>query len=134
MFTTKTASHPLHKLVLAAGAVALLGTASLSHANDVVALKHALYGAGYDINNVNAKLDENTRAELTRYQKDQGLEASGTLNEETKKALGMVVVAEAAPESGAPAQAAAKPESEPQPETTEQASEKDDEDEAWSLW
>ena len=134
MFTTKTASHPLRKLVLAAGAVALLGTAPLSHANDVVALKHALYGAGYDINNVNAKLDENTRAELTRYQKDQGLEASGTLNEETKKALGMVVVAEAAPESGAPAQAAAKPESEPQPETTEQASEKDDEDEAWSLW
>jgi|TARA_R100000049_G_C1954762_1_gene106947 peptidoglycan hydrolase-like protein with peptidoglycan-binding domain len=106
----------------------------LSHANDVVALKHALYGAGYDINNVNAKLDENTRAELTRYQKDQGLEASGTLNEETKKALGMVAVAEAAPVSGAPAQAAAKPESEPKPEAIEQAEEKDDEDEAWSLW
>ncbi len=85
MFTTKTASHPLHKLVLAAGAVALLGTASLSHANDVVALKHALYGAGYDINNVNPKLDEHTRAELTQYQEDQGLEASGTLNEETKE-------------------------------------------------
>lgn len=134
MFTTKTASSRLHKIVMTAGAVALFGTASMAQANDVVALKHALYGAGYDITNVSSELDNRTRAQLTEFQEDQGLEASGTLNKETKKALGMVAVSEVASSGAGGAQAAAEPQNDPQPEAAEQAEEEDDEDEGWSLW
>lgn len=83
-----------HVRILAAvfvGAMAL-ALAPVVSANDTVALKNALYAAGYDINNVSPQMDDTTRSALTAFQKDQGLNASGVLDDATKKALGMVHV------------------------------------------
>ncbi|NMT64057.1 peptidoglycan-binding protein [Marinobacter orientalis] len=82
-----------------------LAAAPHAVANDTVALKNALYGAGYDINNVTPQMDESTRSALTAFQRDQGLDASGDLNNATKEALGIVAVQVAA--SGSPANASA---------------------------
>lgn len=136
MFTTKAVSHRWYKVALAAGTVALLGTATLAQANDVVALKHALYGAGYDIENVNSTLDDKTRAQLTQFQQDHGLDASGTLNEQTEQALGLnsvqQVVASSAQAEPEPAAPRVEDESE-QPAASKDAGE-EDEDDGWSLW
>ena len=81
-----------HVRILAAvfvGAMAL-ALAPVVSANDTVALKNALYAAGYDINNVSPQMDDTTRSALTAFQKDQGLNASGVLDDASKKALGMV--------------------------------------------
>ncbi|WP_228260790.1 peptidoglycan-binding domain-containing protein [Marinobacter orientalis] len=90
--------------IIMVGAMAL-AAAPHAVANDTVALKNALYGAGYDINNVTPQMDESTRSALTAFQRDQGLDASGDLNNATKEALGIVAVQVAA--SGSPANASA---------------------------
>lgn len=120
-----------------AGLAALLALAPLAHADEVVALKNALYGAGYPITNVSSEMDDATRSALTRFQKDHGLQATGILNKETKKALGMVplqVVAASAPKPTVPAETAAAQvpaaaDAGDQPGAIE---EKDDG--GWSLW
>ncbi|WP_303291476.1 peptidoglycan-binding domain-containing protein [Marinobacter sp. SS5-14b] len=138
----KTVTRRFGKAALAVGAVALLGLASVAQANDIVALKHALYGAGYNISDVGPSMDDDTRAELVRFQKDHGLEASGVLTEETEKALGMISVQQAASSGGAaPAAAPASASAEPVASESEQPAEQNaseeadkDEDEGWSLW
>jgi len=126
-----------------AGALALT-VAPQASANDTVALKNALYGAGYDINNVSPQMDEATRSALTQFQQDQGLTASGVLDEDTKKALGMVAVQVAASGSSGNAgtsqstssnttdSGAAEPE-EPAAEAEEDDIEEDD-DGGWSFF
>lgn len=76
-------------------------------ANDIVALKNALYGAGYEIDNVRPQMDDGTRQALTAFQRDQGLEPTGSLNDATKEALGMVSIDVAATSTSAPASASA---------------------------
>lgn len=114
------------RLAIAVGTAAVLGFAPAAFADESVALKNALYGAGYNITSVSSGMDDATRSELSRFQKDNGLQANGILDEETKKALGMisVQVAAAAPVS--------KPEksqtatSTPEPVEEEAAEEEDD--------
>lgn len=78
---------------LAAAIVAVsFMAAPVAMADETVALKNALYGAGYNITNVTPQMDEATRNALTRFQRDNGLTASGELDEATKEALGMVSV------------------------------------------
>jgi len=124
------------------GAVALAAAPS-AMANDTVALKNALYGAGYAISNVSSQMDDATRQALTKFQQDNGLTASGVLDESTKEALGMVSVQVAASsaaqtsssESGAPEASAAA--SEPTPEPAAEAEEDDieeDDDGGWSFF
>ena len=137
----KTVICRIGKAALAVGTVALLGLASAAQANDIVALKHALYGAGYNITDVGPSMDDDTRSELVRFQKDHGLEASGVLTEETEKALGMIAVQQAASSGGvsaateAPASAepAANASSEPTEQSASEEGEKE-EGEGWSLW
>lgn len=79
----------------AAGAlfVTVSGLALTAQASETVALKHALYGAGYDIENVNPSMDAATRSALEAFQQDHpDLTVSGELDESTKKALGMIEV------------------------------------------
>lgn len=78
-------------------------------ANDTVAVKNALYGAGYQINNVSPNMDDATRKALEKFQSDAGLNSSGVLDDATKEALGMVSVqVAAAPQnSGSASQSAA---------------------------
>ncbi len=90
---------------LAAGTlVAMLsGLALAAQANETVALKHALYGAGYDIENVSPGMDAATRSALEAFQQDHpDLTASGELDEPTKKALGIVPVDIAANQAEGP--------------------------------
>ncbi|MFB2706186.1 peptidoglycan-binding domain-containing protein [Marinobacter shengliensis] len=132
---TNSFSHRIRKAAMAAGTIAFLGLTSPAYANDVVALKHALYGAGYDIENVNPELDSNTRAELEKFQRDQGLEVTGLLDEATERALGMTAVqpvASAAGQAGAGAAPAAEEES--ATAATEPEPEEEEDDSGWSLW
>ncbi|MEP1214709.1 MAG: peptidoglycan-binding domain-containing protein [Marinobacter sp.] len=76
-------------------------------ANDTVALKNALYGAGYEVTNVSPQMDQTTRSALTAFQRDQGLTASGELDSATKEALGMVSVQVASSGSSGSSQNAA---------------------------
>jgi len=134
--------HPLKDLrSLIATSVLAAGTAMVSlpatAANDVVALKNALYGAGYDIRNVSASMDNSTRAALRAFQRDQaGLQVSGELDEPTKKALGMVEVKLAAaprPEDE-PVAASAAAEPEPEDAVVEDDVIEEDEDGGWSFF
>lgn len=132
MSMTNPFSHRVRMAAMAAVTIFLLGLTSPAYANDVVALKHALYGAGYDIENVNPELDSNTRAELEKFQRDQGLEVTGSLDEATERALGMTAVqpvASAAGQAGAApaAEESAAAATEPEPEEEEEKS-------GWSLW
>lgn len=135
MSMTNPFSHRIRKAAMAAGTIAFLGLTSPAYANDVVALKHALYGAGYDIENVNPELDSNTRAELEKFQRDEGLEVTGLLDEATERALGMTAVqpvASAAGQAGAGAAPAAEEES--ATAATEPEPEEEEDDSGWSLW
>lgn len=67
-----------------------ISAAPAAFANNTVALKNALYGAGYDVDNVSKTMDSDTRSALRAFQQDQGLKVTGELNEATKSALGMV--------------------------------------------
>jgi len=135
---TKKMTNNLGRLAIAAGTVMMLGLAPTVSANNTVAVKNALYGAGYEIQNVSAQMDDSTRAALTQFQKDNGLQATGMLDDETKKALGMISVKVAAASTGSSesassddassSSASAKADSK-----TEGAIEEDDEG-GWSLW
>lgn len=138
MSTMRNATNHLGRLAIAAGTAALLGLAPAAYADETVALKNALYGAGYNITNVSSQMDDATRAALTTFQKENGLQATGILDDETKKALGMISVQVAAA-STAPAQstsAPAKAESSApeQTESTDEGAIEEDDDGGWSLW
>lgn len=140
MSTMKKTTRSLGRLLAAAGVAATLGLAPVAHADETVAVKNALYGAGYNITNVRPGMDDETRAALTKFQKDHGLQATGALNEETKKALGMITVqaAAAAPaQGGAPATTEA-PENGASTQSAGESADKDaieeDDDGGWSLW
>tara|TARA_R100001244_G_scaffold78636_2_gene62065 strand:- start:13 stop:405 length:393 start_codon:yes stop_codon:yes gene_type:complete len=124
-----------------AGAVALAAAPAAS-ANDTVALKNALYAAGYDINNVSPQMDDTTRSALTAFQKDQDLNASGVLDDATKKALGVVHVQVAAASSSntgasqnaGTSSAAAETEREQPAEQAEEGDIEEDDDGGWSFF
>lgn len=124
-----------------AGAVALAAAPS-AMANDTVALKNALYGAGYAISNVSPQMDDATRQALTKFQKDNGLTASGVLDESTKEALGMVSVQVAASnaaqssssQSSAPETSSAASEPEPEPVEESEDDIEEDDDGGWSFF
>lgn len=125
-----------------AGAV-MLGAMTLAApqamANETVALKNALYGAGYEIRNVSPQMDEATRSALTEFQRDQGLSASGELDDATKEALGMVSVqiASAGPGEASQKTAASNNDaSEPEPKEAQTGDDniEEDDDGGWSLW
>ena len=133
-----------HTRILAAilaGAMAL-AAAPVASANDTVALKNALYAAGYDINNVSPQMDDTTRSALTAFQKDQDLNASGVLDDATKKALGMVHVQVAAASSSntgasqnaGTSSAAAETEREQPAEQAEEGDIEEDDDGGWSFF
>lgn len=131
---------PMKKRVLIAGAVTLLtaGVAVNAQANDIVALKNALYGAGYKIDNVNDSMDPTTRSALKAYQKDHaGLKVSGELDDATRQALGIIAV-DAAPgktvASQKPAAMAPGKKSEKASEPAKKEAKKEEEDDGWSLW
>lgn len=118
-------------------AAVMLGAMTLAAphalANETVALKNALYGAGYEITNVSAQMDQATRSALTAFQQDQGLNASGELDNTTKEALGMVSVQVASSGSASSSQkasssssAASSPEKSPEAQTEEDEVEEDD--------
>lgn len=125
-------------------AALILGTMALAAApqalaNEAVALKNALYGAGYEVTNVSPEMDQATRSALTEFQEDQGLSATGELDEATKKALGMVSVqvASSGPDgasqnSGASSDSASEPD-EPAQAKAEDDIEEDD-DGGWSFF
>jgi peptidoglycan hydrolase-like protein with peptidoglycan-binding domain len=115
---------------LMAGLLAL-AAAPMAMANDTVALKNALYGAGYAISNVSPQMDDGTRSALEKFQKDNGLMASGVLDGSTKEALGMVSVQVAATPQSSSSGSQNSPSSpsvaaESQPEVEEEEEEEDD--------
>lgn len=122
---------------LMAGMFALTASPA-AMANEVVALKNALYGAGYEINNTAPEMDSTTRNSLEKFQRDNGLTASGVLDQSTKEALGMVSVQVAAAPPGSSSgdqgdssasTAVAEPQSEP-----EDADEEEEDDGGWSFF
>lgn len=130
-------------LAIAALTAALaFAAAPAAAADDTVALKNALYGAGYEVGNVNSTMDEATRSALRSFQQDQGLEATGELNEATKAALGMVPMDEAASQPAeAPANAntsadtgAAESTAETEAAPEEDDAVEEDDDGGWSLF
>ncbi|MDX1755794.1 MAG: peptidoglycan-binding domain-containing protein [Marinobacter sp.] len=114
----------------------LTGGASAAASNDVVALKNALYGAGYDITNVSGTMDQSTRDALRAFQRDQAdLPVTGELDQATKEALGMVAVTVAAsPEPAAPAPSAAESEAVSEEPADEEGVIEEDEDGGWSFF
>ncbi|MEO9587279.1 MULTISPECIES: peptidoglycan-binding domain-containing protein [Marinobacter] len=134
-------THVRMLAAILAGAVALAAAPAAS-ANDTVALKNALYAAGYDINNVSPQMDDTTRSALTAFQKDQDLNASGVLDDATKKALGMVHVQVAAASSSntgasqnaGTSSAAAETEREQPAEQAEEGDIEEDDDGGWSFF
>lgn len=121
-----------------AGSLAL-AAAPAAMANETFALKNALYGAGYDINNVSTQMDDATRSALEKFQRDKGLTASGMLDDATKKALGMVSVQVAASSSSnnnsGSSQNASASNTVSQPEPEAEVKEVEEEDDGgWSLW
>ncbi|WP_286748492.1 peptidoglycan-binding domain-containing protein [Marinobacter sp. UBA2688] len=134
-------THVRMLAAILAGAVALAAAPAAS-ANDTVALKNALYAAGYDINNVSPQMDDTTRSALTAFQKDQDLNASGVLDDATKKALGVVHVQVAAASSSntgasqnaGTSSAAAETEREQPAEQAEEGDIEEDDDGGWSFF
>lgn len=127
---------PMKKRVLIAGAVALLttGVAANAQANDIVALKNALYGAGYNIDNVNDSMDPSTRSALKAFQKDHAdLKASGELDDATKQALGIIAVDAMPGQTVASEKSAAKAPAKAATPAKKDAK-KEEEDDGWSLW
>lgn len=141
MSTMRNATTRLGRLAAAAGMAITLGFAPAAFADETVALKNALYGAGYEITNVSPQMDDTTRAALTKFQKDNGLQASGVMDEPTKKALGLISVQVAsAPAQSAGGSAATAQEAVPSATSAEEAEPKQDDaieekdDGGWSLW
>ncbi len=142
MSTMRNATTRLGRLAAAAGLAVTLGFAPAVFADEIVALKNALYGAGYDITNVSPQMDDSTRSALTRFQKDNGLQTTGNLDDPTKEALGMISVqvaasapSQSAAASSAPAQESAASAAEPSaPEPEQDDAIEEEEDGGWSLW
>jgi peptidoglycan hydrolase-like protein with peptidoglycan-binding domain len=139
----RKATTRLGRLAAAAGLAVTLGFAPAAFADEIVALKNALYGAGYDITNVSPQMDDSTRSALTRFQQDNGLQATGILDDPTKEALGMISVQVAASAPSQSAGSSSAPTQDSASSTTAEASvpepEQDDaieeeEDGGWSLW
>ncbi|WP_150912558.1 peptidoglycan-binding domain-containing protein [Marinobacter halotolerans] len=108
-------------------------------ADETVALKNALYGAGYSITNVTPQMDEATRQALIKFQKDNGLAASGVVNEATKEALGMVPVqvaaaSQASSPAGTSQAAKSEPASAPESEKATEETEEEEDDGGWSFF
>lgn len=134
---TTTKRRPVIAAIITAALA--LSAAPVAFANNTVALKNALYGAGYDVDNVNSTMDSDTRSALRAFQQDQGLTVTGELNEATKSALGMVPMEVAVNQASAGNNPSAADGSEPvsvkagsEPEQ-EDAVEEDD-DGGWSLF
>lgn len=119
------------------GIVLSAGGAHVS-ANETVALKNALYGAGYEIQNVNASMDAATRSALEAYQSDHSdLHATGELNADTKKALGLVTVELAVSQAPATRTASADSAQAPREKSAEARTEEkieEDDDGGWSFF
>lgn len=133
MSIMKNAITHMGRLALAAGTIAVMGFAPAAFAEESVALKNALYGAGYNITSVSSGMDDATRSELSRFQKDNGLQANGILDESTKKALGMIsvqVAARAPVSKPKKAQAAATS----KPESVEEEAAEEEDDGGWSFF
>ncbi|MBZ2167191.1 peptidoglycan-binding domain-containing protein [Marinobacter sp. F4216] len=137
----KKTINPMSRMAVAVGAAAMLGLAPAAFAADeTVALKNALYGAGYSIANVSPTMDDATKAALKKFQMDSGIAVTGAIDDATKKALGIVSVqiAAAASTSSAPAkteQASASAETTKTADTkAAKDAAKEDEDDGWSLW
>jgi peptidoglycan hydrolase-like protein with peptidoglycan-binding domain len=122
---------------LVAGSFAL-AAAPAATANDTVALKNALYGAGYAISNVSPQMDNTTRSALEQFQSDNGLTASGTLDQPTKEALGMVsvqvAVSAGSNSGGQSAQAASPSSAAAEPQQTADDDIEEDDDGGWSFF
>lgn len=119
------------------GIVLSTGVAHVS-ANETVALKHALYGAGYEIQNVNASMDAATRSALEAFQSDHpDLQATGELNADTKNALGLVTVELAVSQAPATRTASADIALAPQEKSAKAQAEdeiEEDDDGGWSFF
>ena len=123
-------------VAVVAGSMAL-AAAPAAAANDTVALKNALYGAGYDISNVNSQMDDATRTALEKFQRDQGLAASGELNIPTKEALGMVSVQVAAAPNNSSAgsqKTSSSSSAAAEPEAAVEENADEDDDGGWSFF
>jgi peptidoglycan hydrolase-like protein with peptidoglycan-binding domain len=135
----KCFSH-LRGYLTAAFVAGSLVLAPAAMADQTVALKNALYGAGYSITNVTPQMDEATRQALIKFQKDNGLAATGNVDDATKEALGMVPVqvaaASQASSSGKSAgtSQAAKSEPAPEPEKATEEKEEEKDDGGWSFF
>ncbi|MEX0603663.1 MAG: peptidoglycan-binding domain-containing protein [Marinobacter sp.] len=126
------------KLATVVTGVLLSAGAFHASANETVALKNALYGAGYEIQSVSASMDAATRSALEAFQSDHpDLKATGELNENTKKALGLVSV-EVAVSKAPITQTASAVTVQPPEEETAQAQVEDeveeDDDGGWSFF
>lgn len=137
MFGSGT-SYSRKLMVSGALVVLLTGAAVTAQASETVALKHALYGAGYEVNNVNTSMDAGTRASLEAFQSDHpDLTVTGEVDEATKKALGILSVEEAAMSQGSSQTASADTNAAPEPRAekaqAEEAVEEDD-DGGWSFF
>ncbi|MFN2361639.1 MAG: peptidoglycan-binding domain-containing protein [Marinobacter sp.] len=137
--TTKNAMRSRLAAAVMLGATTFAAPHAL--ANETVALKNALYGAGYEVTNVSPQMDEATRSELTEFQRDQGLSASGELDDATKEALGMLSVQVASSGSaGSPSQntsgssSAASESEEPAQAKEEEDDIEEDDDGGWSFF
>lgn len=138
MSSTKKMTNNLGRLAIVAGTVMMLGLATTVSANNTVAVKNALYGAGYEIQNVSAQMDDSTRAALTKFQEDNGLQATGMLDDETKKALGMISVQVAAASNGSSQSAsnddASNSSASVEADDATEGAIEEDEEGGWSLW
>lgn len=137
MFSSGT-SNSSKLMVTGALVVLLAGAAVTAQANETVALKHALYGAGYEVNNVNASMDAATRASLEAFQSDHpDLTVTGEIDEATKQALGILSVEVAAVSQGSSQTVSAGTSAAPEPQTEEAQAEeavKEDDDGGWSFF
>lgn len=120
-------------------AVMAISAVPAAFANNTVALKNALYGAGYDVDNVSKTMDSDTRSALRAFQQDQGLQATGELNEATKSALGMVpmdvAVNQATGDNNSPVKGGGETASATAGSAPEQADAvEEDDDGGWSLF
>ncbi len=126
------------KLAMVMTGILLSAGAAHVSANETVALKHALYGAGYEIQNVNPSMDAATRSALEAFQNDHpDLQATGELNEGTKKALGLVIVELAASQASITQMAKADTAQATREEPTEVQKEdeiEEDDDGGWSFF
>lgn len=133
MNTMNNTTIQLSRLALAAGTAIVLGFTPAAFADETVALKNALYGAGYDITSISSTMDDSTRSELTRFQNDNGLQANGMLDDATRKALGMIsvqAVASAPSQEKQTTQSAASGDPEPLKEEPEE----EEDDGGWSFF